>query len=180
MPTPVALFDHVVAHLKERLSQVAQVRANPSLLEPVVVNYQGFDMTLNQLASITVEDARTLVVQPWDKGAVTAIEKAIYASDLGLTPQTQDKLIRVKLPELTAEIRERVVKKIKEVKEEARIGIRQDRDGELRKIQDREKNKEINEDMRFRLKEELDKKVKEYNEKIDTVTDARISEIQAG
>ena len=146
MPTPVALFDHVVAHLKERLSQVAQVRANPSLLEPVVVNYQGFDMTLNQLASITVED----------------------------------KLIRVKLPELTAEIRERVVKKIKEVKEEARIGIRQDRDGELRKIQDREKNKEINEDMRFRLKEELDKKVKEYNEKIDTVTDARISEIQAG
>ena len=113
-----------VLQFQADLKKLRTGRAHPSLVENLKVDYYGSKMPLNQVANITVEDARTLVITPWDKGAVQAVEKTIYKSDLGLTPNTAGTVIRVPLPPLTEERRRDITKVVRGDAENAKVAVR--------------------------------------------------------
>lgn len=132
--------------LKNDLHKIRTGRAHPSLLEHLRVSSYGNDLPLSQVANITIGDTRTLVVTPWDKNNVAAIEKAIQSSDLGLNPATQGTVIRVPLPSLTEERRRDLVKLVKSEAEAARVAIRNIRRDLIQSFKDLQKSKEMSED----------------------------------
>jgi ribosome recycling factor len=113
-----------VAAFKEQLKKLRTGRAHTSLIEHIKVDYYGSEMPLNQVANIATEDARTLTVSPWEKAMVPVIEKAIYKSDLGLTPNTAGQIIRIHMPALTEERRRDIIKMVKGEAENARVAVR--------------------------------------------------------
>jgi ribosome recycling factor len=141
-------------------------RANPSLLDGIEVSYYGTDTPLNQVASITVEDARTLAVSPWEKNLIPDIEKAILKSDLGITPASNKELIRVPLPALTEENRKDLARTARQEAESARIAIRNIRRDAIHDVRDLAKEKEVAEDA-----------ARKAEEKIQSITDRRIAEV---
>ena len=141
-------------------------RANPSLLEGIVVPYYGNDTPLNQVASISVEDARTLVITPWERKMVPDIEKAILKSDLGITPAASTDKVRIPLPPLTEQNRKELAKLAKGEAEHARVAIRNIRRDALNNVRDLVKEKEVTEDDARRAEDEIQK-----------LTDRRIAEV---
>lgn len=139
-------MDKSVAALKSELAKIRTGRAHPSLLEHVHVDYYGTDVPLNQAANITIEDARTLSVVPFDKSMVGKIEKAIMSSDLGLNPATSGTNIRVPLPSLTEERRSELSKVVHSEGEQAKIAIRNIRRDANQNLKDALKDKELTED----------------------------------
>ena len=149
------------------LSKIRTGRAHPSLLNHITVDYYGSEVPIGQAANITVEDARTLAVTPWDKSMVAVIEKAIMTSDLGLNPSTAGTVIRVPMPPLTEERRKELVKVVRELAENARIAvrnIRRDGNNDLKMLA---KDKDISEDEDHR-----------GQELVQQVTDQAIGEIE--
>jgi ribosome recycling factor len=142
-------------------------RANPNILDIVMVEVYGSKMPVKQLASITNEDARTIRVNPYDLTQAKAIEKAIVASNLGLSVGADEKGVRVSFPELTSERRVALIKLAKEKLEQAKISLRKLRDEEMDEIAKMEKNKAIGEDEKFRLKAELQKVIDAESKKIE-------------
>lgn len=140
-------------------------RANPAILDGIVVPYYGADTPLNQVASISVEDARTLLIAPWDRKLVGEIEKAILKSDLGITPKTSD-VIRLPLPPLSEENRRDLARHAKQEAEQARVAVRNIRRDAIGDVRELVKEKEISEDDARRAEEEIQR-----------MTDKRISEI---
>ena len=143
-------------------------RANPPILDKVMVDYYGVPTPINQTASISVQDARTLMVQPWDKNTIGLIEKAILKSDLGLNPNNDGAVIRIAIPQLTEERRKELVKQIKKRAEDARIATRNVRRDLNDKIRAAEKKKEATEDD---VKEALDNAQKLTDKSIKKVDD---------
>jgi len=141
--------------LRHQLAGIRASRASPGLIEHVEVNYYGTPTPLNQLATITAPEPRTLLVQPWDRNAVSAIEKALRASDLGLNPSTDGQLIRINLPPLTEERRRSLVKLVREQVEETKVAIRNVRRDALTHVKDLLRNKQIGEDDERRAAERL-------------------------
>jgi len=141
-------------------------RANPGLLDGIEVAYYGNLTPLNQVASITVEDARTLAISPWEKNLIPDLEKALLKSDLGITPSTSGDLIRVPLPALTEQNRKDLAKQAKQEAESARIAIRNIRRDAIADIRDLVKAKEVAEDDAHRGEDDIQK-----------LTDRRISEV---
>jgi ribosome recycling factor len=141
-------------------------RANPAILEGIQVSYYGTDTPLNQVASISVEDARTLVISPWDKKLLADIEKAVLKSDLGITPASTADVIRIPLPPLSEENRRDLARHAKHEAEQGRVAIRNIRRDAIGEIRELVKEKEISEDDARRAEEEIQK-----------LTDKRISEI---
>ena len=141
-------------------------RANPAILEGIQVSYYGVDTPLNQVASINVEDARTLLITPWDKKLLSDIEKAILKSDLGITPASNADSIRIPLPPLSEENRRDLAKQAKQEAEQARVAVRNIRRDAIGDIRELVKEKEIAEDDARRGEEEIQK-----------LTDRRIAEI---
>ena len=127
-------------------SKLRTGRANPALLDQVTVNYYGVDTPLNQVANVTVGDARTLIVTPWEKNLVSAVEKAILGSDLGLNPATNGYVIRVPMPVLTEERRKELIKIVRSEAETSRISIRNIRRDANQRLKNALKEKEITED----------------------------------
>ena len=154
--------------LHATLAKIRTGRANPALLDGILVPYYGNDTPLNQVASITVEDARTLLLAPWEKNLIPEIEKAILKSDLGITPATSGEVIRVPLPALTEENRRDLAKHAKQETETARIAVRNIRRDAIGDIRELVKEKEVAEDEARRAEERIQK-----------LTDKRISEIEA-
>src|SRR5215210_5789313 len=152
--------------LKQELGGLRTSRASPSLLEPVQVEAYGSHMPLNQLATVSVPEARLLSVQVWDKSMVHAVEKAIFASNLGLNPSTEGQVIRLRIPELNEERRKELVKVAHKYAEAARVAVRHVRRDGLDTVKKLEKNHEISEDDQERLAADVQK-----------ATDATISEI---
>ena len=113
-----------INHLRTDLKKIRTGRANPSLLDGIQVDYYGTPTPLNQLANLTAPDPKLIVISPYDKGALPAIEKAIQASDLGLTPNNDGKLVRIPIPPLTEERRKELVKHVKKVAEDHKLGVR--------------------------------------------------------
>ncbi len=171
------LFETVMEHLQKELGALRTGRATPALIEDVRVHAYDGMMELKGLASIGVSDAKTLLIDPWDKALIPAIEKAIRDSGTGLSPATDGGKIRIVLPPMTEENRIKLVKLMKEKIEESRIAIRSVREELREEIQESEKNKEMSEDEKFKLLDELDKLTKEYNEEIGTMGEKKEHEI---
>lgn len=167
MPYDFKPFDTKCAGAKEWLAKeytgLRTGRATPAILDGVSVSAYGSLMPLKQVATVGVEDARTLRVTPFDSSITKDIEKAIVAGNLGLGTTSDGATIRVSFPELSGERREQLIKLAKQKLEEARTTIRVARDGVWKDIQEKERAKEMSEDDKFRLKDELQKKVDDIN-----------------
>ncbi len=170
-------FVKALEHLKTEISSLRTGRATPALVEDIAVEAYGVKQPLKALASISVQDAKTIAVEPWDKSVIEAVEGAIRNSQLGINPINDGKLIRLPLPELTQERRQELIKVLHQKLEITRITIRQVREDVRDEIDRQEKVKEIGEDEKYKLQEELDKLVKEYNEKVKEVGEEKAKEI---
>lgn len=159
------------------LKKLRTGRAHPSLVEHLKVDYYGTETPLNQLANISVEDARTLVVTPWDKGAVQSVEKAIFKSDLGLTPMTAGTVIRVPLPPLTEERRRDMTKVVRSDAEAARVSVRNVRRDVLNDVKEMLKEKMISQDDEKKAHEEIQKLTDKHVAEIDQAVAAKEKEI---
>lgn len=142
-------------------------RATPALVENIEVDYHGAKTPLKHIASLSTPDARTITIQPWDKAALEPIQKALEAFSVNLAPIADKDTIRLALPALTEERRKELLKLLGVKAEEARVRSRKTRDEAWKTVQRREKEKAIREDEKFRAKGELQKKIDEFNEKLD-------------
>jgi len=159
------------------LKKMRTGRAHPSLVEHLKVDYYGADVPLQQVANISIEDARTLVISPWEKTMVGPIEKAIHKSDLGLTPMTAGTVIRVPLPPLTEERRRDISKVVRQDAENARVSIRNVRRDVLTDIKELLKEKEISQDDERKAQEEIQKLTDRFTGEIDQQLAAKEKEI---
>lgn len=170
-------FEKTIAHLKHEISSLRTGRATPALVEDISVEAYGTKQPLKAVASITVADAKTINIEPWDRGLFQALDTAIRNSYIGINPVNDGKLIRLPLPELTQERRQELIKVLHQKLEQARIGIRKVREDVKSKIEKMFKDKEIAEDDKFTMQDELEKMVKEYNDKIKEVGEDKEKEI---
>jgi ribosome recycling factor len=155
--------------LEEDLATIRTGRANPSLVEKLPIEYYGMPTPLMQLATISVHEARSLLIKPFDPSTLKTIERAIQASDLGLTPNNDGKSIRLNLPALTEERRRELVKVVHHRLEEARIAIRNIRRDSIKDLREFEQEKIISEDELKRAEEELQKFTDKYIDEINAV-----------
>ncbi len=167
----------VVAHAQKELSGVRTGRAAPAILDGIQVESYGSRMGLAQVATITVEDARTLRVAPWDSALAKEIEKAITLANLGLSVGMDERGVRVAFPELTADRRVSLVKLAKEKIEECRTRLRGARDEVWSDIQKKEKDGLIPEDDKFRAKDDMQKRVDEANKQFEALLERKEKEI---
>jgi len=182
------MINDLLAELRDRMKKTIEAlqddlltlrtgRASPALVERLPVEYYGTPTPLNQIASIAVPEPRLLVIRPWDPSALSAIDKAIQKSDLGLTPSNDGKLIRLNIPRLTEERRRDLVKLVSKRVEEARVSVRNLRRDALNDLKDFEKEKMISEDDFFEGKEEVQKLTDEFVEKIDAIGQRKEEEV---
>ena len=160
-------MERAVAHVQAQFSSVRTGRANPALVEKLLVEYYGSTVPLQQLAGFQVPEARTLVVKPHDRGAMAAIEKSIRESDLGLQPSNDGVVIRLSFPVLTEERRKEYVKVVKSMAEDGRIAVRNIRRDARKTLETAEKDGDISKDELERAEKELDKLTHEHVEQID-------------
>lgn len=165
--------------LRKELTKVRTGRANTALIEGILVDYYGTKSPLNQLAALSAPESRLLVVQPYDKSVMGAIEKAIYQSDLGLTPVNDGKVIRVPLPELTEERRKELVRHVKKIGEEYRVSARNHRRDANERVKKLQKDKQITEDDVRATQDRVQKLTDEYVDKIEKVIKAKEDELMA-
>lgn len=170
-------YQAVLEHLKTELGGLRTGRANPVLVENIQVEAYGARTPLVGLASISCPDSRTIAIEPWDKNLIKDIERGIQEAKIGLNPAVQGKIIRVFLPALTEESRKELIKVMGEKLEQARIGVRGVRDRVKSEITGAEKEKEISEDEKYRLLEQLDKTAAGWNEKIKALGEEKEKEI---
>ena len=163
--------------LRDVLRRLRTGRASTSLLEHITVDYYGTRVPLNQVGSVTVEDARTLVVTPWEKQMVAVVEKAILTSDLGLTPATAGTVIRVPLPAMTEQRRKDLVKVVRSEGENGKVSIRNVRRDALGDIKELLKEREITEDEERKAHDEIQKLTDRFVAEVDTVLAAKEKEI---
>jgi len=155
--------------LHTEFSKIRTGRAHPSLLDQIQVDYYGAGTPINQVANVTIEDSRTLVVTPWEKDMVAKVEKAIMGSDLGLNPATAGTVIRIPMPPLTEERRRDLVKVVRHEAEQGRVAIRNIRRDANSDFKDLLKEKEISEDEEHKAEENIQKLTDSYVAKIDKV-----------
>lgn len=166
-----------VQALEEDLSGIRTGRASPALVERLPIDYYGNPTPLRQLASIGVPEPRTLLIRPFDASTLGAIERAILASDLGLTPNNDGKNIRLNLPHLTEERRQELVRVVNNRVEEARVAVRNVRRDLIKDLREFENEKMISEDERMRGEDELQKITDRYIEEINAVGERKEKEI---
>jgi ribosome recycling factor len=163
--------------LRKELAKLRTGRASTALLEHIVVEYYGATTPLNQLATLSAPEPRLLVIQPYDRNAMTEIEKAILKSDLGLTPNNDGKVIRVPIPQLTEERRKDLVKHVKRIGEEFRVSMRNHRRVALERLKEAEKKKEITADDHKHAQERVQKTTDDFIAKVDQAIKAKETEV---
>ena len=163
--------------LKKELAGMRAGRATPALLDKVMVSYYGNPMPVNQLANVSVPEARLLVIQPWDKTVLPEIEKAILKSDLGITPTSDGTVIRLVVPQLTQQRRAELVKAARKKAEEGRVAIRNIRRDTNDLLKQQQKKGEISEDELRRLQDEVQKLTDRYIKEIDQLVGSKEKEI---
>ena len=159
--------------MRHELLKIRSGRAHPSLLEHISVPYYGNEVPINQVASISVLDARTLNVSVWDKSAISAVEKAIMSSDLGLNPQTAGDILRVPLPALTEDRRKKLIKVLRSEAEKGRVSVRNIRRDAKNHLKDLIKSKDISEDDERRAEERVQKLTDRMIEEIEKLLSAK-------
>lgn len=170
-------FDAVLEFYKTDIASIRTGRATPALVEDITVEAYGQRMTVKELATITAPEPRSLLIQPWDKGVVQAIESVIRKSDIGLSPVVDGQNIRLNIPALTEERRKEFIKFLKQKTEDTRVKIRRIREEIWHKVQVMEHAHEISEDEKFKAKEELQKIVDDYNKKIEELENKKEQEL---
>lgn len=170
-------FDKIIEFLKTDIAGLRTGRANTALVENIMVEAYGIRQSLKSVASISIADPKTINVEPWDKGLLAAVEKGIRDSGIGINPVNDGRLIRVCLPELTVERRAELVKVLHQKLEGARISVRKIREDIKNTIIEEEKGKNISEDERYSLQDQLEETVKKYNEEIKVVGEEKEKEI---
>jgi ribosome recycling factor len=169
-------MDKSVDTLKQAYTKLRTGRASAGLVEHLKVDYYGSDVPVSQTASVVVEDARTITITPWEKNMVGPIEKAIMASDLGVTPNTAGTVIRLVMPAMTEERRRDVVKVVKSEAEQAKIAIRNVRRDAMQEVKDALKKKLISDDVEKRAEQEIQKLTDQHIAKIDEAAAAKEKE----
>jgi ribosome recycling factor len=172
-------MEKTLGALRKELSHVRTGRASTALLEGITVDYYGVRTPLNQLATLSAPEASLLVVQPFDKTVIGAIEKAIQGSDLGLNPLNDGKLIRIPIPPLTEERRRDLVKHVRKLAEDYRVSVRSHRRDTLEMLKDLEKEKEITEDDRRHAAEKVEALTREFIERVEKTLKLKEDEIMA-
>ena len=168
---------NTIAFFEKSLNRVRTGRASLSLLDGIKVDYYGTPTPLNQMAQLSVPDSQTILISPWDKSALGAVEKGIQKSELGLNPSNDGKVIRISIPPLTEERRKELVKVVKKMAEECRIqirNVRRDANNDLKKLKN---DSDISEDDFHTRQEEVQKVTDQYIEKTDEILNAKESEI---
>ena len=163
--------------LKYEYNSIRAGRANAAVLDRIQVDYYGCPTPINQMAAISVPEARVLAIQPWDASALSLIEKAILTSDIGINPSNDGRIIRLVFPALTEERRKQLSKDVASYAEEAKVAVRQIRRDCIEKIKTMKKNSEITEDDQKYGEEEMQKITDEFIKKIDEVAAAKTKEI---
>ncbi len=163
----------VVAHLHTELKNIRTGRAAPSLVEEITVEAYGSRTPMKHIGNIVAPDASSITIEPWDKSLLSAVEKAIRESDLGLAPANEGERIRLKLPPLTEERRGELVKVVKEKVEEAKISVRNHREAALKDL----KNQELSEDDEKRERDEIQKLVDTSNKTIEAAGEEKTTEL---
>ena len=166
-----------VEHVQQLLSKARTGRASASLLDAIRVEYYGEPTPLAQVGSVSVPDARSIVIQPWDRTALSSIEKAILAANLGITPQNDGQIIRISVPPLTEERRKDIVKQCKKMAEEGKLAVRNIRRDANEELKVAEKKEHYSEDDRKRGEEDIQNNTDKYIKEIDTVLSAKEKEI---
>ena len=163
--------------LNSELAAIRAGRANTAVLNPITVSYYGVDTPIMQVASVSTPDPRSLVIQPWDGSLLKAIEKAILASDLGINPQNDGRMIRLVFPPLTEERRKDLVKQTRKYGETSKVAIRNIRRDAVEKFKKQQKASEITEDDYKITEKDLQKLTDDFTKEIDKIADAKEKEL---
>ena len=172
-------MDKTLVHLADEFDAVRAGRANPKVLDRITVSYYGQETPLNGVASISSPDARTLLVQPWDTTILTDIQKAIQASDLGINPQNDGKVLRLIFPQLTEERRKDLTKQVKKYAEDAKVAMRNVRRDGMDYVKKLKKNSEITEDDQKKAEKDLQDMLDKFIKKVDEALAAKEKELMA-
>ena len=172
-------MEKTLEHLDEEFGAVRAGRANPKVLDRITVEYYGTETALNAVANISSPDARTLVIQPWDGSLLKDIQKAILASDLGINPQNDGKIIRLTFPQLTEERRRDLTKQVKKYAEDAKVAMRNIRRDGMDYVKKLKKNNEITEDDQKKAEKDLQDVLDKYIKKVDETLAAKEKELMA-
>lgn len=166
-------------HFKGELTTIRTGRAAPALLDSVRVDSYGSKVPLNQVGSVTIEDARSLRVTPWELDAINQIQQAISDANLGVSVSSDGRGVRVSFPELTSDRRVQLIKLTHSKLEEARIALRKHREEVWEDIQKMQKNAELSEDEKFRAKEEMEKLIRAGNDALEVLADKKVVELNS-
>ena len=170
-------MDKTVSVLKEQFASVRAGRANAATLDQIKVEYYGSPTPIQQIASISVPDPRTLVIQPWDASSLKLIEKAIQASELGINPQNDGRLIRLVFPQLTEERRRDLVKQVEKYGEEGKVAIRNIRRDAMERYRAEKKKSEITEDYLKDIEKDMQKLTDKYTKEIEELVEKKEKEL---
>lgn len=170
-------MDKAVKHFERELAGIRSGRAHTSMIEDIKVNCYGTDMKLRETAALSAPEANLLVIQPWDKGLINDIERAIANSDLGVNPANDGDIIRIVLPQMSSQRRQELVKVLNKTAEEARVAVRNIRKDFNNIVRDTERSKKISEDFANRLNELLQKLTDKFIASVDTMSDKKEKEI---
>lgn len=170
-------MNKTINSLKNEFASIRAGRANPSVLDKVLVNYYGTPTPINQMAAVSVSEARVLVIQPWDKSLIKDIEKAIQASDIGINPANDGNVIRLTFPQLTEDRRKEIVKDLKKYGEEAKVAIRSARRDANEKLKAMKKNSELTEDDLKNGEDKTQKLTDKFTKNIDEIVAEKEKEV---
>ncbi|MGE4282183.1 MAG: ribosome recycling factor [Clostridia bacterium] len=170
-------MEKTISVYKEDLAGIRAGRANPAILDKVVVDYYGVATPITQIGNVSVPEARTLMIQPWDASIIREVEKSLMKSDIGITPNSDGKIIRLIFPPLTEERRKELVKTVHKKSEDAKVAIRSIRRDALDHYKTMKKTSEITEDDLKDTEKDVQHLTDEYIKEVDTITDAKEKEI---
>lgn len=169
-------MDHALEHLKAELQKIRTGKASPGLIQSVLVDYYGSTMPVQQVANVTASDARTILIQPWEKKMLAVIEKAIFEANLGMTPQNDGEFIRLVVPPLTEQRRRDLVKSAKHLGEEAKVSIRNWRHKAMDFVKKATKNG-FPEDLGKKKEDEIQAMTNQYSNQVDHILELKEKEI---
>lgn len=174
-----ARMERRLSHLADEYAAIRAGRANPSVLDKVVVDYYGAPTPVNQLAAVSVTEARTLMVQPWDASVLRAIEKAIQTSDIGINPQNDGKALRLVFPPLTEDRRKEIVKEVSKMAEETKVSVRNVRRDAVDKVKAKKKDGELTEDDLKKAEKKIQDLTDRFVKEIDKMAEKKQKEVMA-
>lgn len=174
-----ARMERRLSHLADEYAAIRAGRANPAVLDKVVVDYYGAPTPVNQLAAVSVTEARTLMVQPWDASVLRAIEKAIQTSDIGINPQNDGKALRLVFPPLTEDRRKKIVKEVSKMAEETKVSVRNVRRDAVDKVKAKKKDGELTEDDLKKAEKKIQDLTDRFVKEIDKMAEKKQKEVMA-